>query len=319
MEDYRPLPPRNGPARRVLAIVATTILGGAFLISAGGKAGGAEAFGWTIYDWAGTSEPTAQSLAWFIVAAEALVGAAILLRVGLRRWALPAAVLMLLLFSAYLGLTLYREGNNGDCGCFGEWLEMSPAWALAKNAGLLLLCIPGCCGHRAVPKMRRVTAVIGMFLLSGAMVLTPYLISMRPKAPRRINLSPLYSTDAVPMAPPGLEKGRHVVLFLSSSCGHCRAAAAQLGRWEAARPGLPVYFTLLADSADAVDFLVETNTARIPHSRMADNTVFKSMAGKFVPAILFLQDGVSLREVSYRRLTQQAIYTWAGGRADARR
>lgn len=57
------------------------------------------------------------------------------------RWRREGAVLaggLLVVFCAALGSVLWR-GIDLECGCFGRGSAATPAWALARNAGMLVL------------------------------------------------------------------------------------------------------------------------------------------------------------------------------------
>jgi thiol-disulfide isomerase/thioredoxin len=68
-----------------------------------------------------------------------LIGCELALGIGLlqphffKRLVLPLSFLMLFVFSAQLTYEIATAGNQGNCGCFGALLPMTPVQALIKN------------------------------------------------------------------------------------------------------------------------------------------------------------------------------------------
>lgn len=77
-----------------------------------------------------------------IISAELFVGVQLCLLKDVKRIYIPAAILMLAVFSVYLSYTLITKGVGANCGCFGELLPMSTTSALVKNIFLILVLIP---------------------------------------------------------------------------------------------------------------------------------------------------------------------------------
>ena len=117
----------------VVAIVASILLGGAFLVAGGTKiaAGGSwpaqarelGAPGWAI-----------PLLPWV----EIVVGALLVTQVARRPAAIVAAV-MLVAFTTLIVVRL-RQGRRPPCACFGAWSTKPIGWSdVARNAVLLVL------------------------------------------------------------------------------------------------------------------------------------------------------------------------------------
>ncbi|MDG1334075.1 MAG: DoxX family protein [Crocinitomicaceae bacterium] len=67
-----------------------------------------------------------------LVAAEFALGIAILLPHFLKRIVIPATILLLVVFCVHLSYSILND-VGGNCGCFGELIEMTPTEALIKN------------------------------------------------------------------------------------------------------------------------------------------------------------------------------------------
>src|SRR6478735_3805325 len=69
-----------------------------------------------------------------IIAFELFLGIALLQIHYLKRIIIPLTVLMLIAFCIHLGIIIYETGGmDGNCGCFGKSMPMSPLSAFIKN------------------------------------------------------------------------------------------------------------------------------------------------------------------------------------------
>lgn len=70
----------------------------------------------------------------FIIALEMAIGVAVLQKHWLKRFVLPVTALLLVAFNIHLAIEMYKHGPmNGNCGCFGQLIEMTPLEAFVKN------------------------------------------------------------------------------------------------------------------------------------------------------------------------------------------
>jgi uncharacterized membrane protein YphA (DoxX/SURF4 family)/thiol-disulfide isomerase/thioredoxin len=77
----------------------------------------------------------------FLIGIEFAIAILLLLPFFLRKIIIPATILMLVVFIVELFYEIFSSGNQGNCGCFGTLIEMTPLEAVIKNAfsvGLLL-------------------------------------------------------------------------------------------------------------------------------------------------------------------------------------
>jgi len=77
-----------------------------------------------------------QLLVRILVAAELVLGVALLQNKGFKKWVLPATLLMLVLFTIHLFYEGFSKPNgfiDGNCGCFGDVLPMNNLESILKN------------------------------------------------------------------------------------------------------------------------------------------------------------------------------------------
>ena len=77
-----------------------------------------------------------------LIALEIAIGIAILQKHYLKKIVIPTALFLLIIFSIHLTIEMYRHGAlNGNCGCFGQLIDMSPLAAFIKNMIMIGLLI----------------------------------------------------------------------------------------------------------------------------------------------------------------------------------
>src|SRR5690606_39090421 len=74
----------------------------------------------------------------FTIAFEILLGICFFHHEGLKRFTIPATFVMLVIFTIHLGYTIVTTGGlEGNCGCFGNKLPMTPFQSFWKNIAML--------------------------------------------------------------------------------------------------------------------------------------------------------------------------------------
>jgi thiol-disulfide isomerase/thioredoxin/uncharacterized membrane protein YphA (DoxX/SURF4 family) len=81
-------------------------------------------------------------LARAIIGLELAIGLGILFNHGLKKIIIPLTIFLLVAFCFHLGYQMYIYGpNNGNCGCFGQLIPMTPLEAFIKNIITIVLLI----------------------------------------------------------------------------------------------------------------------------------------------------------------------------------
>lgn len=293
-------------AKNIIGIILLIFLAGTFLFSAYTKLIAIEPFEWTFTDM-GFPAGLSIVLARLFIGFEFLLGSFLLFHIRLKRFTYPAILIFLGVLTLYLLLLIWKRGNTGDCGCFGNTLRMSPLWAIVKNIGLcavtwLLLEIYPVAPYRRQGIVAIVAGLASMLIPFGTIPLI--------QQPQPVNLNALYHyPDAQPSA--DLRKGKHVIAFMSLGCPHCRSAAAVFRDMYAADTSLPLYMVLNGPESQLEDFFKETRATGVPHFFFLHTDEFIKMAGQYVPSIYWVNNSMRERKVSYLQLNGRAIKDWS--------
>jgi len=109
-----------------------------------------------------------------------------------------------------------------------------------------------------------------------------------------------------------LRKGKHLIAFMSLTCPHCKAAAAQLEKLKQGNPDLPVHLIFMDhEHRDSLlqQFLMQTGIEAVPYDFL-EGARFTRLAGEYVPAI-YLMTGENIDDrIDPPQLTPEYIDDW---------
>lgn len=301
------------------SILLSICLGLVFIYSGYSKIFPIEPFEFTFVDIGIANWYTAPVIARLLIGLEFFIGMLLIANYNLRKFTLPFTAILLFIFIIYLVIQLITSGNDGNCGCFGESIRMTPVQGILKNVimivvafiiyilsagwkvryNALLLCLV------AVP----VTAV--PFILNPVdYTYTSNNLDEKVNYPLELNL--LFSPEdsaKVEIPTVDIRKGKHVVAFLSLSCSHCRIAAKKFRLIKKNDPELPIYFILNGDKARYKEFIEDTKATNIPYSYCLGKS-FVQLSSAHLPRIYYLDNGIVVKKVDYYELNQYAIENW---------
>jgi thiol-disulfide isomerase/thioredoxin len=278
-----------------------------FLFSAYTKLIAVEPFEWAFWDLGIHNNTIVSILARLLIGFEAMIGLLLLFHIYLKQLTYPLVIGFLGLMIAYLLVLLARQGNTGSCGCFGDAMPMKPLAAIGKN--ILMIGVTALLAriYPAQPYKGQewLSVVLGM-----AGFVTPFIMQPLSQRTEPIDLNPLYHSQNTP---PNIElrTGKHIIAFMSLTCPHCKKAAREFERIYTQYPNLPVFLVLNGMPEEEQAFFNETKAQNIPHMRFVGMEDFIKMAGKYVPSIYWVNNGIKERTVSYLDMSGPAMKRWA--------
>jgi len=301
-----------GLVRRGVGALVLLALAAVFIVSGWSKMQTLEPFIWSFIDILPIGFTAASVLAHLFIGLEWLLGLWLAAHVFLRPFTYKATVVLLLLLCGYLGLLILQRGNTGNCGCFGEWLYMKPGAAIMKNMVMIAIIIflwyfyPG----KSYKNDLFVALALAMAAFAAPFVIAPVAIHGEGKVVNRpIDLAPLYESG-IPKPNIDLRKGKHIICYFSTTCPHCKKAAFLTQILHRRNPEFPIYLVLNGTDELEHEFFDETHSTKVPHSLMTNTPEFTKMAGSFVPAIFWINNGVVEKETYYTELEPDKIKAW---------
>lgn len=296
---------RNNP-RHIVFILLSIIVGAVFIFSAYAKTLPIDDFTNTIFNRMSVSWKIASWASHFFIGLEASIGVLLLFHIyGRSKWILWMSFLLLVVFSGYLVGLWYNEGNDVDCGCMGNVMPMTPMWSLIKNAvliGIIFLLIKK--DRNQNSQTLHLATIITCIIFTAL----PFIIY-----PSRLPLSIMYEgKNGTSTIQDDLRKGKHLIAFMSLTCPHCKAAAAQLEKLKQGNPDLPVHLIFMDhEHRDSLlqQFLMQTGIEAVPYDFL-EGARFTRLAGEYVPAI-YLMTGENIDDrIDPPQLTPEYIDDW---------
>jgi hypothetical protein len=125
-----------------LPLTIRIIISGLFILSAVAKLFPIWAFEKQLVDLGIVDWCLAPYLSRLIIALETAIAIAILQRHYLKSIVIPLTLLLITAFCIHLGIQMYQSGAmNGNCGCFGQLIPMTPLEAFIKNIITIALLV----------------------------------------------------------------------------------------------------------------------------------------------------------------------------------
>jgi thiol-disulfide isomerase/thioredoxin len=237
----------------------------------------------------GFTMETAVYFSRIIIGVEFAIGILLLFPYNIKKIIIPATILMLAVFSVHLIIEILTGGNQGNCGCFGALLPMTPLQALIKNLlsiGLLTLVLYKFSNELVEKNNILITTNITTLCILALFMLIP----MQKKT--TVSPSPTgYSEDTtivkdsfivkpitdstkkddtvikdttkkiiVVAGPkkvksiyskyfPKIDDGKKILCFFAPTCDHCMATAKELTELKKADPNFPEIQMIFMDEA----------------------------------------------------------------------
>ncbi len=120
--------------KKYLPWILRILISALFMLSAVAKSFPIWAFEKQLVDLGLFSWCQAPYLSRLIIALEWAIAIAMLQPYLLKRFVLPVTMLLLVAFNVHLGMQMVQHGAmNGNCGCFGQLIPMTPLEAFMKN------------------------------------------------------------------------------------------------------------------------------------------------------------------------------------------
>ncbi len=307
-------------AFRIVLILLSTALGLVFIYSGYTKLDPViETFEFTFVDIGIGNWYTAPVIARVLIGLEFFIGFLLIINYNLKKFTLPLTIGLLVFFCIYLILQIALAGNNGNCGCFGEHIKMTPLQAIIKNIIMIVVAIPIYIFWQGwkIKYNKLFSAFFGLTTVLVPFILNPvdYAYSsnnLEEKINYPLDLNLIYhpeDTSKIETPKKELRSGKHVLAFLSLKCPHCRIAAKKFRLINKNNPELPIYFVLNGDKKDLKDFYDDTKTEKIPASFVLGKT-FVNLAGTNLPRIYYIDNSIVIKKVDYYELNQYKIEDW---------
>lgn len=303
---------------KILFFVACSIIGFVFIYSGYTKLYPIEPFEYTFVDLGIGGWKIAPFIARFMIGLEFFIGLLLIFGLYIKRFTIKLTIGSLVIFSTYLLFIIIKTGNNGNCGCFGTAIVMSPLQALIKNGILIIFSFviykfyDGIDYHKYGKKL-----LLATFITSFAM---PHILNyvdldysssylLKKEDQFKLELDSVYNNAKIHTPPKSLSKGKHIMAFMSLTCSHCRTAAKKLKLIKEQNPSISIYFILNGDYEKIQPFFEDTKARNIDYC-ILNGSSFIYLAGYKLPTIYLVNNSIAENSIDYTHLDQVEIEKW---------
>jgi hypothetical protein len=305
--------------KQLIAILLSISIGIIFIISAFSKLFPIEPFEYQLVDVGWVSWKMAPIWARLLIGMEFFIGMLFVFQISLKKFTIKFATFILSVFTSYLMVKIAQDGNTGNCGCFGEIFKMNPLQGIIKNGILFISCWTIYFAlereYWSVKlKQYLFPILIIVSMLIGFLVNPIYAnrhSSIDTSAVNyKVPLELMYSSKQKETPKIDLNKGKHIIAFLSLTCSHCRIAAKKLHVINKKNPSLPIYVALNGNKQLEADFVNETQIQTIPHNLFLGPNDWMQVAGIQLPIILFVNNGIVEKKINGVLVEQATMEQW---------
>ena len=250
--------------------------------------------------------------AWGLIALECALG------IGLLIFYRPKIILTLtsLLWIAFLGATSWAwvTGATEECGCFGAWVEYSPAQAVMENLILLVATLLARAwykeSHRPQSRVKAWCVAISFLIGAGLPLALGFPLSRITQSPWENIETELSKLQIKGLEGVDLSRGSHLIIIMDTDCEHCKEALPELDALAEATD-LPSVTALCPNDESARTRFIEEFQPAFPLGQIEENVFFRILGLGDVPRTILVKDmrvqGVWDRHVPDRELIEAAM------------
>jgi hypothetical protein len=304
--------------KKFILITLCSLLGVIFIVSGYTKLYPIEPFEYTFVDIGIFNWQLAPFIARIFIGLEFFIGFLLFFNFNLRKFTYYIGISVLIFFSIYLILLIFLTGNEGNCGCFGSYIQMTPLQALIKNIIMLGIFVILYKFHKGWMLPKKINIIIT--LIFTAVFVLPFILNYielnyskaylnKLEDKTILPLDSLYKNATLNTPPKSLSKNKHIIAFLSLTCKHCRIAANKIRIIHERNPTIPFYLILNGEKKDLIPFFENTHTENIPYCMLLGRN-FVYLAGTKLPVIYLVNNSIVEYDVTYMDLDQGEIESW---------
>ncbi len=279
---------------KYLSLIINILLGGLFVLSAYSKLFPVEYFELELVDQNITSWYWSPFLARLIIAFEFFLGLALIFQLKARKVSLPFTLAFLGILSVYLLIILFINGNQENCGCYGELIPLSTVESLIKNIVLIGITY---LGYRISKKnsyaifSKRIGSILFIVLMPLSLI---SVVILNPPIDiyQEAYTSEFIEGEALMIQLPDNQEypNEFFVVFVSSECGHCKRVKRKFDVARRKYPNFPEAFFFIEGDDEAIDSFMTNSEQGYLYKKVTTKELLGSTHGHF-PMVIHVKKG----------------------------
>ena len=241
----------------------------------------------------GFNEILAQYFSRSIIAFEFFIAISVLLNNYLKRIIYPISILLLVAFTTHLTYLVF-QGNDGNCGCFGELIPMTPLEAIIKN--IITILILYFLYHKTPKNLSsnfRSLIILMLSCLLFMFIYVPLRSNQKVQENTKMSLNQVTSPYSKYISQTDIDSGEKILCFFAPGCDHCQLAASQIKELQNNIEDFPeVYVVFLEEEPEKIPKFLNKAGADFKYEIM-DILNFMEVFGfdYDTPGIVYLNNG----------------------------
>jgi hypothetical protein len=304
-------------AKQITIIFIRLLLGATFIFSAYVKISPIEPFEYNFVEQGLSSWVLAPFMARGVIGLEFVLGFMLIFNFHLKT-TLKISFFLLIIFSIYLVLQIIKEGDKGNCGCFGTFLKMTPSESIIKNifmVGLIgvVYFLDKAFDYKKWKWLVLIPIAAGFSIPFALNPPAAFIINMAD--PETVNYKfqnellgdKKFNTGAI-----DLMKGKHIVCFFSLTCPHCKRAGYKMHIIkQRLQDKASIVMIINGDKVDEPAFYEESKAQNIPNMILTGEN-YPKLSGYTLPMIIALDNGIVKKKFDGENITEKEISTFFG-------
>ena len=241
----------------------------------------------------GFNEILAQYFSRSIIAFEFFIAISVLLNNYLKRIIYPISILLLVAFTTHLTY-LAIQGSDGNCGCFGELIPMTPIEAIIKNIiTILILYFLYSKTSKNLSSSFRSLVILMLSCLLFMFIYVPLRSNKKIQENTTITFNQVTSLYSQYISQTDIDRGEKILCFFAPGCDHCQLAAKQIKELQNQIDDFPeVYVVFLDEEPEKIPNFLKKAGADFKYEIMDIYNFMEVFLIEYdTPGIVYLNNG----------------------------
>jgi len=247
-------------------------------------------------------------IARIVICLELVLGVALVLNMYKRQVCI-AAVSFLSAFTLFLLYVYFFRGNEENCHCFGDLVQLNPLHSIAKNVVLIALVFVS---QNVAPFTFKREKLFGI-ILSSSVFLAVFItsppdnwLSFDNAEISEIALNEAFEKNV--LSKNDILSGTQIVCFYGAGCPYCKLAHKKLEAIQHNHPEIPINMVGVFWGADEkYNKFVENSTIPFSKTFRINPVQFLKITNGSMPIVLVIENGKITAILQYRDISEDIL------------
>jgi len=298
----------NSTFKQYLQYACKAVVGVVFCVSAILKLVSIESFEIYVFSFQFFGLPLSYIAARIIICLELIIGAALLLNIY-KRQVYIAALSLLTAFTFFLLYVHFFRGNDENCHCFGELLQLNPLYSIVKNAALVALVLVS---RNAAPfgfAREKITGIVlSAVVFASIFIISPpdNWLTFDTAEYNETALNEAFANNVLDEN--DFRNGNTIVCFYGAGCRYCDLANKKMEVILQNYPGIvPDIVGVFWGTNENYTTFIENSKVPFSKTILISPAPFLKITNGIMPVLLVIKDGKVVNTLKYRSIDENVF------------